>query len=172
MPKKKKIKIDKEFLEDIDQFLLNNKDSFLAKKEAFNKLDHLIKSDLSNSLFLNLANKTKDKLDQELEKEYLKPSTNILDLRLLEKEKKAEKKEKKKLKFKRPQITLAHWPLKRINFNFPEFNFLTLNYNWQGLYSKVIIFALILFITLLPLKGFVFFAKIQKDKPAFLNLGQ
>ena len=173
MSNKKKIKINEEFLENIDQFLLNNKDDSLAKKEAFHKLDYLIRSDLSNSLFLNSANKAKDKIDQELEKESLRSSANILDLRLLEKGKKSEKfKENKKLKLKVPQIILAHWPVKRINFNFPEFNFLTLNYNWQGLYSKVIIFALILFITLLPLKGFVFFAKIQKDKPAFLNLGQ
>ncbi len=176
MVKKKKLKINKDFLEDdIDQFLLNNKNDDLAKKDAFNKLDHLIRNDLSNSTLLNLAKKDKlSKVSQELEREYIKSSNNILDLRILNKK---EKKVRRNLKINIPKINIPkinipNLKIKNIYFNIPKFNFNNSNYSFKGLYSKVIIFALILLIILLPIQGFIFIGKIQKDKVTLLDLGQ
>ena len=52
MLKKKKIKLEKDFLEDIDEFLLdNNKNT--NKKKALVELNNLIKNDLDNFSLLN-----------------------------------------------------------------------------------------------------------------------
>ena len=163
MSKKKKIKIDKDFLEDIDQFLLDNKEDDLVKKEALNKLDNLIRSDISNASLLNLVKKAKEKVNEELDTEYIKHSDNILDLRNPIKE--IKKKKRIKLKFKKPSINLPKWEIKKVRFNTPEFKF-------RGVYTKVTIFALILFVILLPIRGFILLGKIQNDKPGILNLGK
>ncbi len=168
MPRKKKINIDKDFLEDIDQFLLDNKEDDLAKKEAFKKLDNLIRSDLSNSSLLSLAKKVKNKVARELETEYVRPSHNILDLRTNSLEEEIEK--KRGIRFRKPNIKLPTWKIKKISFNIPKVTISPSRF--KGLYTRVTAFALLLFIILLPIRGFVFFGKIQEDKPNILNLGK
>lgn len=156
-----------------------------AKAEALNKLDDLIKQDISyNKILSDVKEQTKASINnvKEISRKKIQESTHVLDLR--KKEESSETKDKKKkgawkklgnniasLRNKAQDSSKSemHYPeSRRRYFNF-SFN---IDFSLHGLSSRIMLFALITALVLLPIRGLVLFGQITTDKDRILDFGK
>jgi len=186
MPRKKKIntaELKKDLINDLDQFLFEARtDNTQVKKAALNELDKLIKQDLSYSQVLSSIKAT---VKEEVI-EQGKHSEHLLDLRQVSR---PVKKEKKILtKFEKPvsfwQILANNKKGKKedqdIEYYYPDSKTkekISFSINWKRLKlnhvaSRLVAFALVIAIILLPIRGLVFIQNINTDKDKIWQFGQ
>lgn len=231
---KNKLKdMKRDLLEDLDQFLIGEGEIDSArdkeKQEALEKLDFLIKQDLSyNQIFSTIKQEAQENLEEkevekkddnddkdedenndhedpkksikikpkkfshvsEIDSHEVRHSSHVVNLRPAE-----EKKPKKKLfgfsRKQKKEDPVEH--KEKIEYRFPQKERASLvqRYSsWQEAmsfevpsvklpdlqlktaFSKATVFALVLAVILLPIRGLVFFGQIQKDKDQILNFGK
>ncbi|MBT4849820.1 DUF4012 domain-containing protein [Candidatus Parcubacteria bacterium] len=190
-----------ELLDEIDDFLVDENLSAQEikgqRQKALAELDKLIKQDLSFSQILRTIKKdTKDtlKTTQKIKKisppvEYTKAanvytSEHVVDLRgsqqkpkkkfQLPKFGKHSKKEKVETNFIEPELYIPpkeSKPKKSINLKIPKLPKLP-KLSLGLAFSKSFLFAIIVALILLPIRGLVFFGKIQDHKNLAIQYGQ
>jgi hypothetical protein len=186
MPRKKKInltELKKDLIDDLDQFLLEAKtDNFQVKKAALNELDKLIKQDLSyNQVLSSIKTTAKEEIIEQANH-----SEHVLDLRQVSRPAKKEKKiftrfEKPKTFWQRLEENKKQkQDSQDVEYYYPDSKSkknIHFSINWQNLKlnnvaSRLMTFALVIAIILLPIRGLVFFNDIQEDKDKIWNFGQ
>jgi hypothetical protein len=188
MPRKEKIntaELKRDLINDLDQFLFEEKtDNIQVKKAALSELDKLIKQDLSYNQVLSSI-KSVAKIEAV---EQAKQSEHILDLRQVSRPSKKQKKiftslekpktfwqkladNKKQKNQDKNQDIEYYYPESKAKAN------ISFSINWQRLKlnhvaSRLISFALVIAIILLPIRGLVFLKNINTDKDKIWHFGQ
>lgn len=169
--------IKKDLIDDLDQFLLDSKnDNFEIKKAALSELDRLIKQDLSyNQVLSSIKTTVKEEIIEQA-----KHSEHVLDLRQVSRP--AKKKKKIFTNFEKPK---SFWQKRTkdaedFEYYYPDSKSkksIHFSINWQALKlnnisSRLVAFALVIAIILLPIRALVFFNDVQEDKDKIWHFGQ
>lgn len=214
--------IKQELLDDLDQFLFEQghteKEVIIEKNEALEKLDFLIKEDLSYSKILqsikNNAEKhiEKKEVKKEPSKDAIKikakhfshvskiedgqavHSAHLINLKQDKQDKKVSKNkflseklsknisffdnytQENKINYRFPTKEKKSFRqayqdfLDSFSFSLPQFNFPSLRLKYAM--TKMLVFALVLLVILLPIRGLVFFGQVQKDKDQIIDFGK
>ena len=181
MPGKKKNvqALKKELIDNLDQFLFDNGeiDEDIAeqeKKKALAELDKLIKQDLSEAKIMSSMKQIEEDIKDSVgDNNKAGQSAHVLDLRKVEEPQIAKDKKWFKLssirqKKVKPVEEELHIPKKEKK----DFNFVWPSLALTGALSKVIVFALVLAIVLLPIRGLELFGKISDDKDLIIDYGK
>ena len=170
--------LKKDLVEDLDQFLLDADFGVASVKEekqkALQELDKLIKQDLSYSQILNSIKKevkAEIKIEETEKVQNLEDlatnSAHVIDLR----KSKVEPSVKPKFdfaKYKDSFIKSYGKSTKKINWQLPKIK----NTSFSVALNKSLLFALIVAVILLPIRGMVMFGQIKNDKGKILNFSQ
>jgi hypothetical protein len=172
--------LKKNLVAELDDFLLDQDATVQQRKDALSKLDLLIKQDLSEATFLidqyKAQHKTSDKKEaqcsqvKQLNADQAIRSGNILDLREIKKEEKQHKKYISSGWYKK--IKLPKIKFHKIKLNTPEFHLPRFNFGIKHLSLRLTMFAILVGITLLPIRGLMIFGQFQLDKDVIFNLGK
>ncbi|MCD4760623.1 DUF4012 domain-containing protein [bacterium] len=192
--------LKKDLVDDFEQFLfeenINDEVSQQQKKKALDELDKLIKQDLSYTQILSTVKKetkndiagveeTQPKQFFVEETDSISSSEHVLDLRNSEGpvEKRKEKGTSKFERYKSPWTKVSQ-KLSQVNLQQPklsypnkinnlfDFSFQLPGLGLKGIGSRIAVFALIMTIILLPIRGLVLYGQVQDDKDKILGLGQ
>ncbi|PIR06331.1 MAG: hypothetical protein COV55_04345 [Candidatus Komeilibacteria bacterium CG11_big_fil_rev_8_21_14_0_20_36_20] len=190
--------LKKDLLDDLDQFLLEETDISrqqrqTEKQKALAELDRLIKQDLSErELLYRLQEIKNNKKEDLLKKENIQNidvvnhSHYVLDLRQSREDKKPTRTKLKtyknswtklKEKFDQPKVT------EKREFHYPQEEKKFFDFNGtlslavkplklQSIGSRVIVFALVMGVILMPIRGLFWLGQIQSDKDEILNFGK
>jgi hypothetical protein len=168
--------IKKTLVEDLDDFLLDQEVSPVKRQAALQHLDTLINQDLSEASFLVDQYKAKLKSEvKQINKDNVSRSQNVLDLRQLPAKKEPAKEHFVAIKNwqqNRKQKIQTRQPRKKIAFNLPKIELPKFSFGVHHLGLRLSMFALIVAVLLLPIRGLVLFGQIQTDKDAIWKLGQ
>jgi hypothetical protein len=186
--------VKRDLVEDLDQFLLEENltppQRQIEKQKALEELDKLIQQDLSYHQILSSVKKEiKDKKPPqgplaptsslEFSRQPIQPSSHVLDLRKNKSEPTLPRPAKDKKSFwgSKPKIepkktAQFHIPADKKKFTlvWPTLRWPSLGLAGQG--GKILVFALILTIVLLPLRGLWFFGQLQIDNDKIIGFGK
>ncbi|MBT4349823.1 DUF4012 domain-containing protein [bacterium] len=173
-------------VDELDDFLFDNNLPIKEKNAAFTELDRLIKQDLTEATLLIDSYKKVNKLTEaksikskirtskvkQLDADQVNQSGNVLDLRQQKPLKKPRKKLFSSTWNKKIKIHLAKTKFKKVKISEKKITLPKFNLGIKHLGLRLAMFAVLVAVILLPIRGLMVFGQFQADKGVIFELGK